>query len=65
VAHLLPDARIETLLEGMHAVLRDAGRRARMAEEGPRRAQAYDWHRVTRQYLDLLIPIAQRAEGRQ
>lgn len=62
VAHLLPDARVDTLLEGMHAVLRDPEWRARMAADGPRRAEAYDWHRVTRQYLDLMIPIAERAE---
>jgi glycosyltransferase involved in cell wall biosynthesis len=65
VAHLLPDARVDTLLEGMHAVLRDPEWRARMAADGPRRAEAYDWHRVTRQYLDLMIPIAERAERRR
>ena len=62
VAHLLPDARVDTLVEGMHAVLRDPEWRARMAADGPRRAEAYDWHRVTQQYLDLMIPIAERAE---
>ena len=62
VAHLLPDARVDTLLEGMHAVLRDPAWRARMAADGPVRARAYDWHLVTRQYLDLMIPIAERAE---
>jgi glycosyltransferase involved in cell wall biosynthesis len=65
VAHLLPDARVETLLEGMYAVLSDPAWRTRMAEDGPRRAQAYDWHHVTRQYLDLLIPIARRAQARR
>lgn len=61
VAHLLPDASVDTLLEGMHAVLRDPAWRARMAADGPTRAERYDWHHVTRQYLDLLIPIAERA----
>jgi glycosyltransferase involved in cell wall biosynthesis len=61
VAHLLPDARVETLLEGMHAVLRDPAERERMAHLGPRRAAEYDWHLVTRRYLDLWIPIAERA----
>lgn len=61
VAHLLRDAEIDTLLEGMHAVLRDPAWRARMAAAGPPRAARYDWHHVTRQYLDLLIPIAERA----
>ncbi|MDQ6888163.1 MAG: glycosyltransferase family 4 protein [Gemmatimonadota bacterium] len=63
VAHLLPDAKVDTLLEGMHAVLRDQAWRARMATDGPKRAEAYDWHRVTRRYLDLLIPIAEAAEA--
>jgi glycosyltransferase involved in cell wall biosynthesis len=66
VAHLLPDARVDTLVEGMHAILRDPAWRARMAVEGPRRAAAYDWRIITRRYLDLLIPIAERAaRGRQ
>lgn len=62
VAHLLSDARVDTLLEGMHAVLRDPAWRARMAVEGPVRARAYDWTIVTRRYLDLMIPIAKAAE---
>src|SRR5262249_52951176 len=66
VAHLVPDARVDTLLEGMHSVLRDPAWRARMALEGPKRAAAYDWRIITRRYLDLLIPIAERAaRGRQ
>ncbi len=65
VAHLLPDAKIDTLLDGMHAVLSDDAWRARMAADGPKRAQAYDWRIVTRQYLDLLIPIAERASRPQ
>lgn len=60
VAHLLPDARVETLLEGMHAVLRDDAWRARMRVDGPKRAAGYDWMHVTRRYLDLMIPIAER-----
>ena len=62
VAHLLPDARVDTLLSGMEAVLRDADLRARMAIEGPKRAAAYDWRLVTRHYLDLIIPIAEQEE---
>lgn len=60
VAHLLPDARVETLVEGIWTVLNDPQRRARMASEGPRRAAAYDWRLVTQRYLDLMVPIAQR-----
>ena len=63
VAHLLPDAAADTLLEGMHAVLRDPAWRARMAAAGPVRAAAYDWHLVTRRYLDLMIPIAELSAG--
>lgn len=62
VAHLLPDARVETLAQGLAAVLDDPALRARMAAEGPRRAAAYDWRLVTQRYLDLMIPIAERWE---
>ena len=58
VARLLPDARVETLAQGMREVLADETLRKRMAEEGPRRAAAYDWRLVTRRYLDLMIPLA-------
>ena len=58
VAHLLPDARIETLVEGMRHVLGDQTLRQRMAQDGPRRAAQYDWRLVTRRYLDLMIPLA-------
>ena len=60
VAHLLPDARIETLVEGMRHVLADGPLREQMAQEGPRRAAAYDWRLVTRRYLDLMIPLANK-----
>lgn len=60
VAHLLPDARVETLEAGMWEILEDPARRARMAAEGPRRAESYDWRLVTRRYLDLWIPLAER-----
>ena len=60
VARLLPDAGVETLAEGMRAVLDDPSLRARMAAEGPRRAAAYDWRLVTQRYLDLMIPIAEQ-----
>jgi glycosyltransferase involved in cell wall biosynthesis len=65
VAQLLPDARVETLLEGMHTVLRDPLSRERMARLGPERARAYDWRLVTQRYLDLWIPIAERATRRR
>lgn len=58
VAHLLPDARIETLVDGMRHVLSDEALRERMARDGPRRAADYDWRLVTRRYLDLMIPVA-------
>ena len=65
VAHLLPDAQVGTLAEGMWDVLQDPSLRARMAADGPRRAQSYDWRRVTRRYLDLWIPIAQAWAARR
>ena len=58
VAHLLPDARVETLEAGMRRVLEDDAMRSRMAVEGPKRAAGYDWKIVTRRYLDLMIPLA-------
>lgn len=58
IAHLLPDARVETLVEGMRHVLGDEPLRQRMAQEGPRRAAQYDWRLITRRYLDLMIPLA-------
>ena len=64
VAHLLSDARVETLIEGMRHVLADERLRQRMALEGPRRAAQYDWRLVTQRYLDFMIPLAngQRAK---
>ena len=60
VAHLLPDARVDTLTTGMLHVLGDDELRRHMAVAGPERAAAYDWRLVTRRYLDLMIPIAER-----
>ncbi len=57
----MPDAKVDTLLDGMHAVLSDDD--VARAHGGGRTeaSAAYDWRLVTRQYLDLLIPIAERA----
>lgn len=60
IARLLPDARVETLAVGMSDLLSDEGERQRMAEEGPRRAAAYDWTHVTRRYLELMQPLVER-----
>ena len=60
VAHLLPDARVSTLANGISAVLGDAAWRERMASDGPKRAAAYDWGLVTKRYLDLMVPLASR-----
>ena len=57
IAHLLPDASVATLKEGIQAVLSDAAWREKMSREGPERAAAYDWHLVTRRYLDLMLPL--------
>ncbi len=64
VAHLLNDARVETLKAGIKHVLGDRALRMRMAGEGPRRGAAYDWRSITQRYLDLMIPLAPR-EGRR
>jgi glycosyltransferase involved in cell wall biosynthesis len=63
VALLLPDARVQTLVEGIWSVLNDPAARARMAADGPRRAAAYDWRLVTQRYLDLMVPIAEQWRG--
>lgn len=58
IAHLLKDAEVTTLKEGMAAVLSDEAWQKQMSEDGPKRAAAYDWHILTRKYLDLMIPLA-------
>lgn len=58
VAHLLPDAEVKTLREGMAAVLNDAAWQKQMSADGPKRAAAYDWQILTRRYLDLMLPLA-------
>jgi glycosyltransferase involved in cell wall biosynthesis len=57
VAHLLENAEISTLKQGIDLVLSDAALRERMSKDGTRRAAAYDWHLVTKRYLDLMIPL--------
>lgn len=59
VAHLLKNAEAATIEKGIDAVLSNPAWRKRMSEEGPRRAAAYDWHLVTRRYLDLMLPLIQ------
>jgi glycosyltransferase involved in cell wall biosynthesis len=60
VAHLLENAEVLTLAQGIERVLSDPGLRQRMSQEGPRRAAAYDWRLVTKRYLDLMIPAARQ-----
>ncbi len=61
---LLPDAEVPTLVNGLARALEDEALRRRAREQGPRRAAGYDWARVTRRYLDLLIPLAEDWERR-
>ncbi|MEP6900826.1 MAG: glycosyltransferase family 1 protein [Actinomycetota bacterium] len=58
IAHLLKDAEVSTLKEGMAAVLGDEAWQKQMKEDGPKRAADYDWHILTQKYLDLMIPLA-------
>jgi glycosyltransferase involved in cell wall biosynthesis len=58
VAHLLKNGEVETLKCGIKAVLGDPAMRRRMSADGPKRAAAYDWHLVTKRYLELITPIA-------
>jgi glycosyltransferase involved in cell wall biosynthesis len=57
IAHLLPDVEVNTLKEGIMAVLSDPAWQSEMAKTGPPRAAQYDWHSVTQQYLDLMMPL--------
>ncbi len=57
VACLLPDAEVGTLKAGIEGLLSDERRRMKMAEDGPRRAAAYDWHIVTQRYVGLMCSI--------
>jgi len=57
VAHLLADAQVPTLQQGIETVLSDASLRQRMSEEGPKRAAHYDWRIIARRYLDLMLPV--------
>ena len=56
VAHLLDDAEIATLKQGIDRVLSDPALRRQMSQDGPLRAAAYDWNLVTRRYLELMLP---------
>jgi glycosyltransferase involved in cell wall biosynthesis len=58
VAHLLKNARVETMKDGMAAVLRDESWQKQMSEDGPKRAAAYDWRILAKRYLDLMVPLA-------
>lgn len=58
IAHLLKDAEIKTLKEGMAEVLSDEAWQKQMKEDGPKRAADYDWRILTRKYLDLITPLA-------
>ena len=58
IAHLLKDAKVETLKQGMADVLSDRAWQTQMAHDGPRRAAAYDWRILTQRYLDLMLPLA-------
>jgi glycosyltransferase involved in cell wall biosynthesis len=58
IAHLLKNAEVATLKEGIETVLGDPGWRERMSKDGPKRAAAYDWHLVTERYLELMTPLA-------
>jgi glycosyltransferase involved in cell wall biosynthesis len=57
VAHLLENAEVATLERGIDTVLGDRIGRQRMSEKGVIRAAAYDWHLVTKRYLELMLPL--------
>ena len=57
IAKLLPDAEPETLYQAMYSLHLDEQWRAHVREAGPRRAQNYDWHRITEQYIALMTKL--------
>lgn len=57
VAHLLDNADVATLKQGIDTVLSNPTLRQRMSTDGPCRAAGYDWHSITRRYLELMIPL--------
>jgi glycosyltransferase involved in cell wall biosynthesis len=63
VAHLLDNADVTTLKQGIDTVLNDPMLRQRMSMTGPRRAAGYDWHIIARRYLDLMLPLVSSRTG--
>jgi glycosyltransferase involved in cell wall biosynthesis len=61
VAHLLENAEVPTLQQGIETVLSDPSLRQRMSEDGPKRAARYDWRIIARSYLDLMLPVINAA----
>jgi glycosyltransferase involved in cell wall biosynthesis len=57
IAHLLKDAEVPTLKEGIKTVLNDPSRQAQMVKLGPLRAAEYDWKLIAQRYLDLMVPL--------
>ena len=57
VAHLLDNAEVSTLQQGIETVLSDPALKQRMSAAGPKRAACYDWRIIGRRYLDLMLPI--------
>lgn len=55
VALLLPDAEVETLTQGIQQVLTDSTLRSQMQSKGPEQAMRYDWHIITKQYVNLML----------
>ena len=63
VAHLLDDAAVPTLVNGIGGVLNDPVLRRQMATNGPLRAADYDWRLITKQYLELMLPLVRPQFG--
>lgn len=59
---LLADAAVESLTDGLRGLLQDQNLQKHMAEQGPLRAEEYDWKLVAEKYLNLMAPIAEQWE---
>lgn len=57
VAELLDDAEVDTLESAMLSLHNDPARREEMAAAGVRRAAEYDWHVVTKRYIELMTRL--------
>lgn len=55
VASLLPDAEVESLINGIQELLSSQAQQEQMRRAGVERAADYDWHLITQRYIELML----------